>query len=57
MAVVQRGSLTPQTPSSSTLCTVKMRNAHKMLVEKPEMKRPLERPRHTWENIIKMDLK
>jgi hypothetical protein len=34
-----------------------MRNAHKMLVEKPEMKRPLERPRHTWENIIKMDLK
>jgi len=27
-----------------------------VLVGKPEGKRPLARPRHTWENIIKMDL-
>jgi hypothetical protein len=26
------------------------------LVEKPEGKRPLERPRHRWEDYIKLDL-
>jgi hypothetical protein len=30
------------------------RNAHKILVEKPERKRPLGRPRHSWEGNIKM---
>jgi len=27
-----------------------------VLVEKPECKRPLGRPRHRWEDNIKMDL-
>ena len=29
---------------------------HKVLVGKPEGKRPLGRPRRRWEDIIKMDL-
>ena len=29
---------------------------HKVLVEKPEGKRPLGRPRRRWEDSIKMDL-
>jgi len=29
---------------------------HKVLVEKPEGKRPLGRPRRRWEDNIKMDL-
>jgi hypothetical protein len=33
------------------------RNACRVLVEKPEGKRPLGRPRRRWENDIKMDLK
>jgi hypothetical protein len=33
-----------------------MRNAYKHLVGKSEGKRPLGRPRHIWENNIKMDL-
>jgi len=32
-----------------------MRNAYSILVGKPEGKRPLTRPRHRWENDIKMD--
>jgi hypothetical protein len=32
------------------------RNAYRILVEKPEGKRPLERPRHRWAVNIKMDL-
>ena len=32
------------------------RGVHRVLVEKPEGKRPLERPRHRWEDNIKMDL-
>ena len=32
------------------------RAVHKVLVGKPEGKRPLERPRRRWENNIKMDL-
>ena len=31
--------------------------AHGVLVERPERKKPLERPRCRWENNIKMDLK
>jgi hypothetical protein len=34
-----------------------MRNAYKILVGKPEGKRPLRRPRHTWEDNIKINLK
>ena len=30
--------------------------AHKVLVGKPEVKRPLGRPRRRWEDSIKMDL-
>jgi hypothetical protein len=32
------------------------RGAHSVLVEKPEEKRPLGRPRHRWEDNIKMGL-
>ena len=32
------------------------RGVHSVLVGKPEGKRPLGRPRHRWENNIKMDL-
>jgi hypothetical protein len=34
-----------------------MRNAYKILVGKPEWRRPLERPRRRWEEIIGMDLR
>jgi hypothetical protein len=33
------------------------RKAYKVLVGKPEGKRPLERPRHRWEDGIRMDLR
>jgi len=32
------------------------RGVHRVLVEKPEEKRPLGRPRRRWEDNIKMDL-
>jgi len=32
------------------------RGIYKVLVEQPEGKRPIGRPRHSWENNIKMDL-
>ena len=32
------------------------KGAHRVLVGKPEGKRPLGRPRHRWEDNIKMDL-
>ena len=32
------------------------RSVHQVLVGKPEGKRPLGRPRHRWEDNIKMDL-
>jgi hypothetical protein len=34
----------------------KTRNENKILVGKPEGKRPFERLRHRWEDNIKMDL-
>ena len=33
------------------------RNAYRVLVGKPEGKRPLGRPRRRWEDNIKMDLR
>jgi hypothetical protein len=36
--------------------TVVKRNAHKISVEKPEGKRPRERPKRIWEDNIRMDL-
>ena len=33
------------------------RGALRVLVRKPEKRRPLARPRHRWEDNIKMDLK
>jgi hypothetical protein len=33
------------------------RNAYRILIGKPHGKRPLERPRHRWEDNIKMGLK
>jgi hypothetical protein len=35
----------------------KRRGAYKALVGKPKGRRPLERPRHRWEDNIKMDLR
>ena len=32
------------------------RSVHRVLVGKPEVKRPLRRPRRRWEDNIKMDL-
>jgi hypothetical protein len=32
------------------------RGVHRVLVGKPEVKRPLGRPRHRWEDNLKMDL-
>jgi hypothetical protein len=32
-------------------------NAYRILVGKPKEKRPLGRPRHQWEDNIKMDLR
>jgi hypothetical protein len=37
--------------------TGETRNAHNILVGKPEGKRPLERTRRRWEDNIKMELK
>jgi len=34
----------------------KMRNEYKILVRKPEKKRPLGQPRHRWDDNMKMDL-
>jgi hypothetical protein len=36
---------------------VERRNVYRVLVGKPEGKRSLGRPRHRWEDNIKMDLK
>jgi hypothetical protein len=36
---------------------VNLRNAYKILVGKPEGRRPLGRPRRGWEDNIKMDLR
>jgi hypothetical protein len=33
------------------------RNAYRILVENPEEKRPLGRPRHRWVDNIKIDLR
>jgi hypothetical protein len=33
------------------------RSAYKILVRKPEGKKPLERPRHMWEDNIKMNFR
>jgi hypothetical protein len=38
-------------------CVGERRNAHKILVGKPEGKGPLGRLGHRWEDNIKMDLK
>ena len=38
-------------------CMEQSRNAYRVLVGKPEGKRPLGRPRGRWENNIKMDLR
>jgi hypothetical protein len=33
------------------------RGVYRVLVDRPEIKRPLERPRRRWEDDIKMDLR
>jgi hypothetical protein len=39
------------------LCMGKERNVYRVLMGKPEGKRPLERPRCRWEDGIRMDLR
>jgi hypothetical protein len=34
-----------------------LRNVYKILIGKPEGKRPLGRPRHRWEDNIRLDLR
>ena len=38
-------------------CMGQSRNAYKVLMGKPEEKKPLGRPRRRWEDNIKMDLR
>jgi hypothetical protein len=38
-------------------CMGKMRNSYKNLVGKPDGTRPLRKPRHRWEDNIRMDLR
>jgi hypothetical protein len=38
-------------------CTGAIRNDYRILVRKPEGKRPLRRPRCWWEGNIRMDLR
>ena len=38
------------------VCMGERRGIYRILVGKPEGKRPLGRPRHRWEDNIKMDL-
>jgi hypothetical protein len=33
-----------------------MKNSYKILIGKPEGKRPRRRPRHRWENTVRMNL-
>jgi hypothetical protein len=37
-------------------CIGDLISAHKVLVGKPEVKRPLGRPRRGWENVVSLDL-
>jgi hypothetical protein len=39
------------------LCMGEERKVYKVLVGKPEGKRPLGRPRRRWEDVIRMDLR
>ena len=41
---------------AGSACTEEGRSVHKVLVGKPEGKRPLRRPRRRWEDNIKIDL-
>jgi hypothetical protein len=38
-------------------CMGELRNLYKILIGKPEGKRPLRKPRHRWEGNIKMYLR
>jgi hypothetical protein len=38
-------------------CLREMRNAYKIFVGKPEIKRPLERPRRRWKDYVRTDFK
>jgi len=38
-------------------CMGEMQNAYNSLVGKPEGKRPLRRPKHRWEDNIRLDLR
>jgi hypothetical protein len=38
-------------------CMREMRNVHKIFIRRPERERPLGRPRHRWQDSIRMGLK
>jgi len=40
----------------NVVCMREMRNAYKIMVRKHEGERPLRRPRHGWEDNIRMDI-
>jgi hypothetical protein len=42
--------------AGNVACMGEGRNVNRVLVEKPKGRGPLERPRHRWEDGIKMDL-
>ena len=44
------------TPTPPRYATGEMRGVYRVLVGKPEGKRPLKRPRRSWEDNIKMGL-
>jgi hypothetical protein len=39
------------------VCMGEMKNMYKILVEKPQGKRPFGRPRYGWEDNIRMDIR
>jgi hypothetical protein len=57
VAIFVGGSLPKDEMGSACSSKGETRNAYRILVGKPEGKRPQGRPRHRWVDNIKMDLK
>jgi len=43
--------------AGNVACVEKVRSAYKILIGKPEGKRPLRRRRHRWEINVRMDIR
>jgi hypothetical protein len=54
---VDTGDQAKEDEMGHVACMGVMRNAHKILVGKPEVKRPLRIPRRRWKDNIKIDLR